>query len=96
MRKGILALTLAALLAGPVSVGAQEKSPTEHLDEVLSQVLGVLRLALAAIPEYEMPEVMPNGDIVIRRIHPPMDDPAEEKPEPRKPPAKSDDKGVRT
>jgi hypothetical protein len=36
--------------------------------------LGALRLVMRAIPQYELPEVLPNGDIIIRRI-PPEPDP---------------------
>ena len=46
-----------------------EQAPREGLEDVLR----ALKLILHAVPQYQMPEVLDNGDIIIRRQHP--DDP---------------------
>jgi hypothetical protein len=99
MRKLFAAAALAVVLAAmpvltPVTGHAQEKSPSDHIDEALEGLMAFLRIAVAAIPEYELPEVLPNGDIIIRRVHPPMDDP-DEAPAPEQSQPPPDDGGVR-
>lgn len=89
MRSLILA---AVLVAGmPIAAAAQEKSAGEQLDEALQDVLDTIGMVLEAVPHYELPEVLPNGDIIIRRV-PPLE-PPEEKPaeEPE-----NTDEGVKT
>lgn len=89
MRSLILA---AVLVAGmPIAAAAQDKSAGEHLDEALQDVLDTIGMVLQAVPQYELPEVLPNGDIIIRRV-PPLE-PPEEKPaeEPE-----NTDEGVKT
>ncbi|GAB4365367.1 MAG: hypothetical protein Kow00114_22560 [Kiloniellaceae bacterium] len=48
----------------------QEDSPSEMAREGLEQMLRALRLLVESIPQYELPEVLENGDIIIRRKHP--------------------------
>ena len=76
----VLLLAVPASAQSPVFVG---KSTGEQVDEALENVLDALRLVMRAIPQYELPEVLPNGDILIRRI------PQEPEPEaePEKKPA---------
>jgi hypothetical protein len=75
-------LGLAFLLAGSP---AQAEEPdlsgdAERLaSEGLSKILGALGLLMQTIPQYAAPEVQPNGDIIIRRLHP--DDAPQQKPE---------------
>lgn len=89
MRSLILA---AVLIAGlPLAAAAQEKSAGDQLDEVLQDVLDAIGLVLQAVPQYELPEVLPNGDIIIRRV-PPLK-PPEEKPAEQ---PKNNDEGVKT
>ena len=70
------AIALSLTLAGTPAV-AQEKSPEELAREGLAKLLSALDLFIGSIPQYETPEILPNGDIIIRRIHPKD----EEKPE---------------
>ena len=74
----------AVLMLTPVaSVQAQDagreespgNSPGEIAREGLEQMMRALRLLVERIPQYELPEVLENGDIIIRRKHP------EEEPE---------------
>jgi hypothetical protein len=87
MKMLIAASCLGLALATPAS--AQDriyvgKSAGEQVDEALESVLSALRLVMRAIPQYELPEVLPNGDIIIRRIPPepdPKNGPQQPKPE---------------
>ena len=36
----------------------------------LSKLLRALDLMMDSVPQYAAPEVLPNGDIIIRRLHP--------------------------
>ncbi len=77
------ALLAAALALAPAA--AQERSLEEAEEmavEALERVMKALGLVIDSIPQYEAPEVLPNGDIIIRRIHPDgkskPDDPVEQ------------------
>lgn len=63
--------------------------PGAALDEAMRRILGIIDLLIQAIPQYEPPEVLDNGDIIIRRKRPGenRDDgaPTEEAPDPEKP-----------
>jgi len=53
--------------------------------EGLGKILQALDLLMKTIPQYAAPEVLPNGDIIIRRLHPEDEaphDPEEEDDEP--------------
>ena len=67
MRNLLLAALIAAL---PATAPAQGKAPEDFVDETLEGVLDTLRFVLRAIPQYEMPEVLPNGDIIMRKKTP--------------------------
>ncbi|MEO3431008.1 hypothetical protein AAFN88_19295 [Pelagibius sp. CAU 1746] len=68
----------AALLVTPPLAQAedlrQEESPKDTPGEMaregLEQMMQALRLLVESIPQYELPEVLENGDIIIRRKHP--------------------------
>jgi hypothetical protein len=49
--------------------GPSENSPSDLAREGLEQMLRALRLLVESIPQYELPEVLDNGDIIIRRKH---------------------------
>ena len=71
IRKLGLALGVALpLLAGPAT--AQDKS--EGLDETarraIESLVEAMRSMVAKIPMYEAPEILDNGDIIIRRKRP--------------------------
>ena len=69
-RKTIAAMALGALMAGPGAAMAQEKAPDELAREGMSKIISALELLISTIPTYELPEVLPNGDIIIRRRNP--------------------------
>jgi len=77
LRAGILGLCL-TLAPLPVLQGQaraqdaapaepQQDSPGEMAREGLEQMMRALRLLVESIPQYELPEVLENGDIIIRR-----------------------------
>jgi hypothetical protein len=45
----------------------QEESPGALAREGLEQMMRALRLLVESIPQYELPELLDNGDIIIRR-----------------------------
>ena len=56
--------------------GGGAENPGKMLDEATRQVLRAFELMLRAIPQYAPPEVLENGDIIIRRVHPKPEKPA--------------------
>ncbi|WP_282606812.1 hypothetical protein [Pelagibius sp. Alg239-R121] len=70
MRRGLLILSLTAcvLLMGLPSAQAQdEKDPSELARESVELMMRSLNLLIERIPQYELPEINENGDIIIRR-----------------------------
>lgn len=64
------------LAAGPFAAGAAEPegqgappqpTPEELAREGLESMLRALSLLVDSIPQYELPEILDNGDIIIRR-----------------------------
>lgn len=86
MNRLLAALGLAAMLAaGPAH--AQEpkpETPKQLLDEAGEKFMRAIELMLMAIPQYEAPEVLENGDIIIRRKRPAAPPPPAEAPPPGK------------
>jgi hypothetical protein len=83
-------LAMAVALALPAAAVAEEAKPKakeraeemareaeEMAKEAIDQLMGALRLVIDSIPQYEAPEVLENGDIIIRRKHPEDVPPAE-------------------
>ena len=72
---GLLSLPLAAANADSLEDNAKE---AERLaDEALTKMMRALDLLITTVPRYAAPEVLPNGDIIIRRL-----DPLEDEDEP--------------
>jgi hypothetical protein len=81
MRAPLLALALAALLAIGPAVAAEAPAwqrdledgaqrLRQGLDKALGEALGQVDEWLRAMPQYEMPQMNENGDIIIRRKRP--------------------------
>lgn len=61
-----------------------EQNPSVLAEEAAQKLMFALELMLQAIPQYALPEVMENGDIIIRRLNPdglPSDEDAEAEPD---------------
>ncbi len=71
MRRGLFALGLTAcvLLTGPSSAKAEDDQadPGELARESIELMMRSLNLLMDNIPQYELPEVTEDGDIIIRR-----------------------------
>ena len=93
---GIQLATAAMALTCGFSAPCWAQSKTPNTDDAqrlaiegMSQILKALDLFIENIPQYAAPEVLENGDIIIRRLHP------EDKPRAPTPP-RSDDDGTDT
>ncbi|WP_420349175.1 hypothetical protein [Pelagibius sp.] len=49
---------------------SEREEPGELAREGLEQMMRALRLLVDSIPQYELPEMLDNGDIIIRRKDP--------------------------
>ena len=83
MRQTLLAaLVLPFLWATPLPAGAEEPAeepaPGELAREGVARLLQALEVFIEMIPQYEMPELNENGDIIIRRKRDQGEDPAAE------------------
>jgi hypothetical protein len=70
----IIASALAFGLTGPAL--AQDTAPTtgqaqKLAVEGLSKLLDAIGVFVKSVPQYAAPEVLPNGDIILRRLNPP-------------------------
>jgi hypothetical protein len=64
----VLALGLGAspaLAEDSTLQGAQQQAV-----EGIAKLLQALQLFVKSVPQFSAPEVLPNGDIIIRRLHP--------------------------
>ena len=64
-----LALSLAAGAPGPVLAAApsERERAEEMAKEAIEQLMRALELMIESIPQYELPEINEDGDIIIRR-----------------------------
>ena len=69
MKTLLASLAVAFLLAWP-SAADEDFDILPETEEALDDLLEMLEFMLHAIPQYELPEVLENGDIIIRRVHP--------------------------
>ncbi len=49
---------------------SQREAPERMIEEGMKMILGAIQLIIESIPEYKAPEVLENGDIIIRRVRP--------------------------
>ena len=74
MKSLFLASSLAfALSTSSVSFAVEKKSPEVMIEEGAKMIFDALDLVLKVIPQYETPEILENGDIIIRRKNPKED-----------------------
>ncbi len=80
----VIAIPLGVMPLGPAtaqSQGDDGRAEAEDLArEGMMRIMRALELLMHSIPQYELPEVNENGDIIIRRKHR-SDDGPREKPE---------------
>lgn len=81
MRKHLLSLLAACLLTVPVTGASADSTPQNNstaeaerlANEALAKMMKALDLLISTVPRYAAPEVLPNGDIIIRRLNPKED-----------------------
>lgn len=56
--------------AGEPAQPPEKETPSELFKDATRGILKALGLILQAIPQYETPEILDNGDIIIRRKNP--------------------------
>lgn len=81
-------IAMALGLAGAAPSYAQDSTldgAQKEAVEGLSKLLDALGMFVKSVPQYSAPEVLPNGDIIIRRIHP------DQRPAPAQPKSHDDD-----
>lgn len=71
-------LLIAFLLLAPTQAlaqGSPQPTPKEQMDEAAKaaeqaakDLISIMGIMLRSIPQYEMPEILENGDILIRRV----------------------------
>ena len=49
---------------------SQKEVPERMIEDGLRMILSAIELILQSIPEYKSPEILENGDIIIRRVQP--------------------------
>jgi hypothetical protein len=77
-----IGLSAPAALAQDSTMQDAQKQAVEGIGKLLE----ALQLFVKSVPQYSAPEVLPNGDIILRRVNP------EKKPVPETP--KTDDDGT--
>lgn len=91
MRQIFHALLLIGIVAPAPAAFAQAadkpagETPKEMLEDATRKAMQAFELMLKSIPQYEAPEILENGDIIIRRKRPEPQTPAP----PARPPAKT-------
>ena len=74
MKGLVLAISLAFTLSiSSVAYADEKRSPEVMIEEGTKMIFDALDLVLRAIPQYEAPEILENGDIIIRRKNPTED-----------------------
>ncbi len=77
------AVAAAIVMAGTLSAAQAQDSTLQDAQkqavEGIGKLLEALQMFVKSVPQYSAPEVLPNGDIIIRRVHPDKT-PAPEKP----------------
>ena len=76
MRTRLLPLFALALLSVPMAAASADslqgntKEAEQLANEALTKMMKALNLLIMTVPRYAAPEVLPNGDIIIRRLDP--------------------------
>lgn len=90
--RAVIAILLLALASGPALAQTRSPAPPEEerpgalAREAIDTLLRALSRAIDNLPQYAVPELNENGDIIIRRINP-----RAEKPRPPRAPDNPDE-----
>ena len=67
----LIVISTPVIFANPHKVQAppsQQKNAGDIIEDGMEMILNSLELLLKSIPQYKAPEVLENGDIIIRRV----------------------------
>ncbi|MBL4740679.1 MAG: hypothetical protein JKY12_06780 [Sneathiella sp.] len=69
MKRSLISAALAVFLMTGISANAmaEEKGADELAVEGLEKLINALSIFIDSIPQYEAPEILENGDIIMRR-----------------------------
>ena len=77
MNRAVFRFTCASVLVLALAVPALAQDTTPTTDDAqklavegLSKLLNALDAFVKSVPQYAAPEVLPNGDIILRRLNP--------------------------
>ena len=70
LSRTVAALAFASLLGAAPALAQDQKTPETLALEGIQNVIRAMELFIDTLPMYETPEILPNGDIIIRRIPP--------------------------
>jgi len=70
LTRTLAALSLVSLISAAPALAQDQKSPETLALEGIQNVIRAMELFIDTLPMYEAPEILPNGDIIIRRIPP--------------------------
>jgi hypothetical protein len=76
---GVLTPDLPALAQAPAPT-PQEEQPGALARDAIEKMMRALSLAIENLPQYALPELNENGDIIIRRLNPRADKPRQKAP----------------
>ena len=79
----LLSATVAQAQSRPPNLEREAEETARAMRDALERAMRLMDGVLGSIPQYQLPEVLPNGDIIIRRIPTPKAEP----PTRRAPPA---------
>lgn len=80
MRLHLVPLLALSILTAPIAVASADSlqdntAEAERLaGEALTKMMRALDLLISTVPRYAAPEILPNGDIIIRRLDPQEED----------------------
>ncbi|HET6158231.1 MAG TPA: hypothetical protein VFE34_07810 [Dongiaceae bacterium] len=79
MRTRLLPLLALCLLSAPIATANADSAQNNTAEaerlanEALTKMMKALDLLIMTVPRYAAPEILPNGDIIIRRLDPQHD-----------------------
>ncbi|NMM43006.1 hypothetical protein HH303_00855 [Rhodospirillaceae bacterium KN72] len=70
MRRTLMAASLVLMMPVAGAWAEEPTAPETMAAEGISKLMKALELFVDSIPLYAAPEILPNGDIILRRIQP--------------------------
>jgi hypothetical protein len=71
----VLSCSVAQAQNRPPSLEREAEETARAMRDAIERAMKLMDGVLGSIPQYQLPEVLPNGDIIIRRIPSPQAEP---------------------